>query len=239
MSVDKNILIVEDEFLASEYLKTILNKLGYINIFQVESCQEAKEVISKNHIDFAFMDINIKGSIDGIHCTRELNNDCNLPVIYTTVYKDLSILNDIKNTNIYGYVTKPFDLNEIFIAISILNRFIRNGNPSDNKSDSLKAEEDFYDFGQGIYFDLKKQILMANGVHIKLSHQETLVLDFFCKNPDQYLTYEILIFNLWKNLEVSHSAIRDVIYRLKQKFPGNFPIYNTQSLGYFLAKPKR
>ena len=61
-----SILIVEDEYIAAEYLTRILRALGVKTIYKVPSALEALKCISEHDIDLAFMDINIKGNIDGI-----------------------------------------------------------------------------------------------------------------------------------------------------------------------------
>lgn len=232
MPINNNILIVEDEHLAFEYLKTILNKLEYKNIYHAQSCEEAQNILATTYIDFTFMDINIKGSTDGINCAKKFD----IPTIYTTVYKDFTTLNDAKNTNIYGYITKPFDINEVFIAISILEKFInQNGSSNIQIATKMDKNSDIFDFGEGRFFDFKKLVLVANGLPIKLSNQETILLEFFCKNHEQYLSYDVLKTHVWNNIEISNSTIRDAIYRLKLKFPGEFPIKNSSTLGYFLS----
>ncbi len=72
-SRDFNILIVEDEFIAFEYLKNILLSLDFNNIFQAKSAKDSMEIIKKQHIDLALMDINIEGNLDGIECARVIN----------------------------------------------------------------------------------------------------------------------------------------------------------------------
>ena len=81
---DYTILIVEDEFIATEYLSQILYSFDIDTIFKASSSDEALDIVKNNHIDLIFMDINIQGAIDGIKCASLLNNKNFLPIIFTT-----------------------------------------------------------------------------------------------------------------------------------------------------------
>jgi YesN/AraC family two-component response regulator len=83
---DYSILIVEDEFIASEYLYQILDSFGIETIFKAKNSNEALEVVKNNHIDLVFMDINIQGGIDGIKCSFLLNQEYFIPVIFATEF---------------------------------------------------------------------------------------------------------------------------------------------------------
>ena len=104
-----NILIVEDEIIASQYLLNILESLGFINIFEASSFEEALEIVKSNKVHLSFMDINISGSIDGINSARLLNKEYFLPIIFTTAYGDSQTINEATDTNIFAYLIKPFE----------------------------------------------------------------------------------------------------------------------------------
>ena len=122
------ILIIEDEFFASQYLYTILEELGFKDIFISSSSKEAEEIVKLHKIHFAFVDINIKGSIDGIRCAVILNNYYFLPIIYTTAYEDSVTIQEAMQTNIFGYLIKPFKENLTKKELDILSFFIDNNN---------------------------------------------------------------------------------------------------------------
>ena len=59
------------------------------------------------------MDIVIKGDIDGIETTAELNKTESIPVIYLTAYADDEILKRAAMTEPYGYILKPYKEKEL------------------------------------------------------------------------------------------------------------------------------
>ncbi len=65
------------------------------------------------------MDIAIKGDMDGIDTTHQINKLYDTPVIYTTAYFDEDTLKRAKKTKSYGYIIKPYKNGQINTAILI------------------------------------------------------------------------------------------------------------------------
>ena len=82
-----SILIVEDEYIAAEYLTRILRTLGVITLYKASSAKEALISINEYDIDLVFMDINIKGSIDGIECAGLLNEQHAIPILHYRLWR--------------------------------------------------------------------------------------------------------------------------------------------------------
>jgi len=68
-----NILIVEDEWISADFLSDLVLSLGHNVIGIAKSAKDALEILSSNPCDLIFMDINIKGVIDGIQLAKQLN----------------------------------------------------------------------------------------------------------------------------------------------------------------------
>ena len=121
-----SILIVEDDFIATEYLYQILDSFGVETIYKAKNSNEALDIVNKNHIDLVFMDINIQGGIDGIKCSSLLNEKYFIPIIFATAYADTATIDEAKDENIFGYLIKPFQISDVeatlSVAISSINR---------------------------------------------------------------------------------------------------------------------
>ena len=59
------------------------------------------------------------------------------------------------------------------------------------------------------------------------------LLDTFCKNLNQNISYDYLKEWIWNEKNISDSAIRDVIFRLKKKVP-DMDLNNVPNFGYVL-----
>lgn len=117
-----NILIVEDELLIAENLSYKLEKLGYKTVGIVCSGADAIQRAGEMKPDLILMDIVIKGEIDGIEAAGIINQELDIPIVYTTAYADDETLQRAENTDSYGYLLKPFKERELHATIKIALR---------------------------------------------------------------------------------------------------------------------
>ena len=114
-----NILIVEDELLIAKNLSPKLEKLGYQIADIVSSGADAIQRARELRPDLILMDIVIKGDIDGIETAAIINQELDIPIIYTTAYADDETLQRAEKTGSYGYLLKPFKEREMHATIKI------------------------------------------------------------------------------------------------------------------------
>jgi PAS domain S-box-containing protein len=113
------LLIVEDEGVVAWHIQEALEKLGHIVVASIASGQKAIEIAAKNRPDLVFMDIRLKGEIDGIEAAQEIRNSFNIPVIYLTAYADDQTLERALATNPLGYLIKPFQEKELRTTLEV------------------------------------------------------------------------------------------------------------------------
>lgn len=113
------ILVVEDEIIVAEDIRFRLKKLGYIVTATVASGEEAIEKVTENQPDLVLMDIVLKGDMDGVTAAEKIQNKVDIPTIYLTAYADDKTLQRAKLTNPFGYIIKPFQQNDLRVAIEI------------------------------------------------------------------------------------------------------------------------
>ncbi len=113
------VLIVEDEWLVSEEIKELLLKNNFNVIGQAEDAQSAMELVSSEQPDIAILDINIKGSDDGIDLARKLKDTSGTPVIFLTAYDDNYFLERAKTVDPKAYLVKPFQEKSLVVALKM------------------------------------------------------------------------------------------------------------------------
>jgi CheY-like chemotaxis protein len=101
---DKNVLIVEDEYLIAIDLGSTLREQGANVIGPAASVDEALELIAHNHIDCAVLDINLQGEL--VYAVADSLRNAGIPYIFATGYDDSGILPGYEDI---PCVTKPFD----------------------------------------------------------------------------------------------------------------------------------
>ncbi|HUU28813.1 MAG TPA: response regulator [archaeon] len=115
----RRILVVEDEIIVAESIKTGLEKLGYLVFEIVLSGEEAINKAAELQPDLVLMDIKLKGEIDGVDAAEHIYAHLNIPVVYLTAYADDDTLERAKITESFGYVLKPFDSRELHGTIEM------------------------------------------------------------------------------------------------------------------------
>jgi PAS domain S-box-containing protein len=113
------ILVVEDEAIVAEALRSKLQKLGYAVPSTASSGEEAIKKVEENNPDLVLMDIVLQGEMDGIEAAGQISTHYNTPVVYLTSYSDDKMLLRAKITEPFGYIIKPFKERELQVAIEI------------------------------------------------------------------------------------------------------------------------
>jgi diguanylate cyclase (GGDEF)-like protein len=113
------ILIVEDEFLIAKSLEKKLQKLDYDVVDIVASGREAIESSEKRKPDLVLMDIVIKGEESGLDAADFIQNIFGIPVIFVTALSDHDTLARIQEIGGYGFISKPFQANQVNASIQV------------------------------------------------------------------------------------------------------------------------
>ncbi|MBN1532087.1 MAG: HD domain-containing protein [Spirochaetes bacterium] len=115
----KRILIVEDSLIVAMELREILKRAGYEITGTAVSGEEAIELQRETQPDLILMDIMLQGQMTGIEASAEIKKTSPVPIIYTTAYSDEETLNDLKLTDPFAYLKKPYDNKELLITIEL------------------------------------------------------------------------------------------------------------------------
>ena len=138
MSKVVNCIIVDDEPVARDILKSHLQKVDAVNV--VATCKNAIEAfneISSNQINLIFLDINMP-EISGLSFAKSINK--NIKVIFTTAYREYAIEGfDIQAVD---YLLKPISFERLLQAV---NKFLGE-NVALNETSPIDILQDKNDF---------------------------------------------------------------------------------------------
>ena len=118
MSNKIHILLLEDELLLAQDLKSKLEELGY-GISHVRSGEATLKQLKKEIPDLAILDIEIDGEMDGLEIGSYIRKTYNLPILYVTQFKDLQTFKRAKKSKPISYLTKPVNLWDLVRAIEL------------------------------------------------------------------------------------------------------------------------
>lgn len=111
------ILIVEDERIVARDIRASLESLGYSVAAIATSGEEAIARATELQPDLILMDIQLRSDLDGIQAAETIWNQLKIPFIYATGYSDTSTLRRAKATSPFGYILKPIEERELYVAI--------------------------------------------------------------------------------------------------------------------------
>lgn len=114
----QTILIVEDEFAVANDLRQILEKAGYIVSGIAFNVPKALELCREHGPDLVLLDIHLKGPQTGIDLARKLSEE-DVPFIYVSANTNSSVLEEVKTTQPYGFIIKPFREKDVLVAVEI------------------------------------------------------------------------------------------------------------------------
>ena len=113
------ILVVEDEAITAMNLQLQLQHMGYDVPNTVAKGEDAIDKAREIRPDLLLMDIALAGQIDGIEAARQIRLTNDIPVIYLSAYTDNMLSERAKDTEPFGYLSKPITDSDLFNTIEM------------------------------------------------------------------------------------------------------------------------
>lgn len=115
----KRILVVEDEIITATDLQSSLIALGYEVPAIVLNGEDAIRMAQETRPDLILMDIKLDGAMDGIEAANEIGKTESIPIVFLTACTDNEVLERSKKHQLYGYLTKPVNMQNLSIAVDV------------------------------------------------------------------------------------------------------------------------
>lgn len=226
---EKRIMVVEDEELTMMFITETLEEFGCKDILEYACGQDIIDTVKNGIVpDLILMDINIKGAKDGIQTAIEILQLCNTPIVFMSAYNDNKTINEVLNVSLYGFISKPFNEREFYIALQVaLKNFSQKNTVEKNRT---KTKVKLYD---NCYYDLETENLYLFNNLITLPYSQKILLEILIKNMNVVVSKDSLSSRIWGIKEESNSALRTVIYLLRKNLEG-IEISSQSKQGYLL-----
>jgi response regulator NasT len=120
MSMDKRVVIADDESIIRLDLKEILESDGYVVVGEAARGDDALAMIREHRPDLALLDVKMPG-LDGIEVAREVKGSETM-VVLLTAFSQRSLIESARDAGVVAYLVKPFRSSEILPKLaSLLN----------------------------------------------------------------------------------------------------------------------
>lgn len=115
----ERILIVEDENAFAQVVEGYLRRLGYQVAGIVDNGVDAMREAARSRPDLTLMDIEIRGDMDGFEVAEAFRTKYDIPVIFLTGRADDVTLEQVRRSQSFGYLLKPFRPEELRAGIEL------------------------------------------------------------------------------------------------------------------------
>ncbi len=194
--LSKEVLIVEDDKEIRSLLANFLTEKG-MAVTEAKDGDEADSFIKSKTFDVILLDMMLPYKtgdelIKILRDNKSREGNAYTPVIVISAKAELETRLDAIKSGADDYITKPFDLNEVYVRIEAVLRRSEGGEyvVGDNE-EVLEA--------LGVKYDLSANEVTFEGKLIKLTAKEMKLLLLFMKNPKKTFSKANLYKSVWED----------------------------------------
>ncbi|MDH3993363.1 MAG: response regulator [Gammaproteobacteria bacterium] len=212
------VLLVEDDEQLGESLEAAL-RLEQYAVDWVRSGEPVRAALGATPYDLLILDLGLPG-VPGMQVLRQLRADKHvLPVLLLTARNTLADKVDGLDSGADDYLTKPFEIDEMFARVRSLLR--RKG---DSKISRLEVA--------GISLDPGDRVVEFAGASLDLTAREFAILEILLRNAGRFVSRQRLEEGIYSwGEEVGSNTVEVYISRLRKRF-GSSLIETMRGVGY-------
>jgi two-component system alkaline phosphatase synthesis response regulator PhoP len=205
-----HILIAEDDHDIAELISHYLTKAGW-SVYVASTGDQALAYVRNHEVDVVILDLMLPG-MSGFEVCKALRAErttAHLPVLMLTARTDEA--DRVKGLELGAddYISKPFSPNELVARVRAVVRRARRAEPA---AQVLRLGP--------IEVDLSKHTVSNDGVEVKLTAKEFLLLQFFLEHRGRVLSRDRLLEDVWGYRYTGGTRTVDVhVRRLREKLP--------------------
>ena len=219
------ILIVEDDLILADGLKSSLTQSGYA-VDLMTSGTDADGVLAYQTFDLVLLDLDLP-TLSGFEVLKRLRARGNkTPVLILTANDDID--NRVKGLDLGAddYLSKPFNLAELEARVRAL---IRRGQASGSAIISVGK----------LQLDTTSRAATYNSASLNLSARELAVLEILMLKAGKVVNKEQMLEKLCNfDEDISDNALEVYLHRVRKKLEhSDISIRTIRGLGYLLESP--
>jgi two-component system alkaline phosphatase synthesis response regulator PhoP len=203
------VLVVEDDKDIADLIVHYLQKAGHV-VDTLGSGALAIPRVSSTRPDLIILDLMLPG-MDGMRVCEALRHEpatAAIPIIMLTARGEEGDRVAGLELGADDYVTKPFSPKELVARVGALLRRSQHGPP-----------RDVLEY-RGITIDIARHTVEVDGVEVRLTAKEFLLLQYLVQHRGRVLSRDLLLSDVWGYQYTGGTRTVDVhIRRLREKLP--------------------
>lgn len=221
------IIIVEDELIAAEFLKEILEETGAEILDIIDSGKEAIQVCIKKQPDVIFMDVMLKDNISGCDAALAISRQNTFSkIIFLTAYVDEEMIDFAAESGAVGYLTKPYNKTQILATLKLVTQ------RKNNSDEVVKVKEEKIYLKNGYQYLTKQNRLLKDDKEIELGPTALKLIELLCTQVNISISNTQISMHVWGK-EVNDKTLRSLMYRIRSATDGEL-IKNVSGTGYMI-----
>lgn len=216
------ILFVEDDPLVLKQIASLLI-IFFDKVLIAENGEKAYTIYEDESPDIILSDIEMPklNGFDFFYMIRMKNQ--HIPIIALSAYSDRDMLLQAANAQIDAYIIKPIEL------ATLLDTF-RKIIPK------ISMKTHIFHFENNLIYNAHTEELFKKGEIVDLGKKEKMLLKLFIHNNNRVIEKDELIFQIWPHEDVTESALKNLLNRLRNKI-GFELIVSVKGSGWRLNLP--
>ena len=225
------ILVIDDDPVITRTLMLNLQADGY-DVITAASGSEALRALALRLPDLAVVDLMLP-DMHGFELSRKIKTYNDIPIVMlTAVGTEESIVAGLEQFA-EDYIVKPFSYKQLLARVTRVLRRTR----------GVKPEHDLVKIADGVEVDFARHSVTVNGCEAKLTPTESRVLACLVRHPNQSVSNEILLEEIWQDGDGDEGRLWVLIKRLREKLEPNprvpCVLVNERGVGYRLVISKQ
>lgn len=198
------ILVVEDNAAMARLISKGLSEQGHA-VDVSTGGQEGEELAVSVAYDLVILDVMLPDQDGLVTCRNLRRRGARMPIILLTALSSTSNKVDGLDSGADDYLTKPFELEELFARARAL---MRRGQA--HESTRLRFAD--------LEMDLLTRAVIRSGQKVKLTSKEFAMLEFFLRNPGRVLSRSAIAEHVWgMNFDHESNVIDVYISTVRRK----------------------
>lgn len=200
MSVNRHILIIDDDMYIGNMVEEVLLKENY-TVSRAYSGTEALLMLSDIKPDLILLDLMLPG-LSGEELLPQIKN---IPVIVVSAKGDIENKVKLLLGGAADYITKPFDIKELLARITVRLR-----RPSDIEANTIVRGE--------LTLNADTHTADVNGESVKLTRTECAILKLLMLNPKQVIAKSAMLERISRDTpDCTESSLKMHVSNLRRK----------------------
>lgn len=200
----QKILIIEDEDIIREELKTLLTNVGY-SVDCVIDFKSTLDYVKNACPDLILLDINLPEQ-DGYRLCTSIRSFSSIPILFITGRN--TAMDELQALTIGGddYIAKPYN---IPILLARINLLLKKGKD---------AEQPYLMEYKGLQLNLVAGTLVSDKKEIELTKTELKIMHYFFNHQGNIISRLELVEYLWDNeIHIDDNTLSVNIMRIREK----------------------